>query len=116
MTIAALEIDGEPAQLRVAPGTATALAEALHAADQDGRAVAPVGGGDAARPRQCRPAGWTWCSRRRGLNRVVEYEPADLTVTVEAGMRLADLQRLLGEQGQFLALDPPAQPTRRWAA
>jgi glycolate oxidase FAD binding subunit len=42
-----------------------------------------------------------------GLNRVVEYEPADLTVTVEAGTRFAELQRILGEQGQFLALDPP---------
>jgi glycolate oxidase FAD binding subunit len=42
------------------------------------------------------------------LNRVVEYEPADLTVTVEAGMPFAELQRVLGEQGQFLALDPPA--------
>jgi len=43
------------------------------------------------------------------LNRVVEYEPADLTVTVEAGMRFAELQRTLGEQGQFLALDPPVE-------
>ena len=45
-----------------------------------------------------------------GLNRVVEYEPADLTVTVEAGMRFSDLQALLAEQGQFLALDPAAEP------
>ena len=44
-----------------------------------------------------------------GLNRIVEYEPADLTVTVEAGMRFAELQRILGEQGQFLALDPPLE-------
>ncbi|HEX8966557.1 MAG TPA: FAD-binding oxidoreductase, partial [Chloroflexota bacterium] len=44
-----------------------------------------------------------------GLGRVVEYEPADLTVTVEAGMRFSQLQDLLGEQGQFLALDPPLQ-------
>jgi len=43
------------------------------------------------------------------LSRVVEYEPADLTVTVEAGMRFAELQRVLGEQGQFLALDPPLE-------
>jgi glycolate oxidase FAD binding subunit len=37
---------------------------------------------------------------------VIEYEPADLTVTVEAGLRFSELQRLLAEQGQFLALDP----------
>lgn len=41
------------------------------------------------------------------LNRVVEYEPADLTVTVEAGIRLAALQTELAEHRQFLPLDPP---------
>ncbi len=40
------------------------------------------------------------------LNRVVEYEPADLTVTVEAGIRLADLQAELAQHRQFLPLDP----------
>ncbi len=41
------------------------------------------------------------------LNSVVEYEPADLTVTVEAGIRLADLQKELAKHRQFLALNPP---------
>ena len=41
------------------------------------------------------------------LNSVVEYEPADLTVTVEAGIRLADLQAELARHRQFLALNPP---------
>jgi len=41
------------------------------------------------------------------LNRVLEYEPADLVVTVEAGMRVGELQRVLGERGQCLPLDPP---------
>ncbi len=41
------------------------------------------------------------------MDRVVAYEPADLTVTVQAGIRLADLQTLLRAQGQFLPLDPP---------
>ncbi len=40
------------------------------------------------------------------LNGMVEYEPADLTVTVQAGMRLANLQMQLGENAQFLPLDP----------
>ena len=34
-----------------------------------------------------------------------------MTTTVQAGQRLADLQRTLGAQGQFLALDPPAAAT-----
>lgn len=41
------------------------------------------------------------------LNSVVEYEPADLTVTVEAGIRLVDLQTELAKHSQYLALDPP---------
>ena len=41
------------------------------------------------------------------LNSVVEYEPADLTVTVEAGIRLADLQKELAKHRQFLAMNPP---------
>ena len=41
------------------------------------------------------------------LNGVVEYEPADLTVTVKAGIRLAALQSVLAQHQQYLALDPP---------
>ena len=38
---------------------------------------------------------------------VIDHEPADLTVTVGAGMRVADLARVLERAGQFLPLDPP---------
>jgi glycolate oxidase FAD binding subunit len=40
------------------------------------------------------------------LNRLIEHAVGDLTVTVEAGMRLAELQATLAQAGQFLALDP----------
>ena len=43
----------------------------------------------------------------RALDRVVRYEPADMTVTVEAGIRLQSLQERLATSGQFLPLDPP---------
>ncbi len=42
----------------------------------------------------------------RGLSRVVEYVPDDLTVTVEAGMTLGALQAELGAHGQHLPIDP----------
>jgi glycolate oxidase FAD binding subunit len=45
------------------------------------------------------------------LNHILEYEPANLTVTVEAGMTLGALQKALAEHQQFLPLDPP-QPSR----
>ena len=50
------------------------------------------------------------------LNSVVEYEPADLTVTVEAGIRLTALQAELAKHRQFLPLDPPFADrcTLRW--
>jgi glycolate oxidase FAD binding subunit len=47
----------------------------------------------------------------RGLNRVLEHEPGDLTAIVEAGLRLAELQAFLAPHGQMLALDPPGDPT-----
>jgi glycolate oxidase FAD binding subunit len=45
------------------------------------------------------------------LQRQLAYEPADMTTTVQAGMRLAELQQVLGQHGQCLALDPPAAAT-----
>ena len=44
-----------------------------------------------------------------GLNRLLEHNPADMTAAVQAGIPLAELQRRLGESGQWLALDPPTK-------
>ena len=41
------------------------------------------------------------------LNRLRAYEPADLTVSVESGMRYKELSRVLAEHNQFLPLNPP---------
>src|SRR5688500_19256203 len=38
---------------------------------------------------------------------VVAHVPADLTVTVAAGTRFADVRAALAQAGQFLPLDPP---------
>src|SRR5207253_11403716 len=40
----------------------------------------------------------------RGLNRVLAHEHGDLTVTVEAGARIADVNRTLEQRGQWLPL------------
>ncbi len=40
------------------------------------------------------------------LNQVIEHAVGDLTVTVEAGTKFADLQAVLAKSGQFLPLDP----------
>ena len=41
------------------------------------------------------------------LNQVIEHCVGDLTVTVQAGVKYQDLQAVLAEKGQFLAIDPP---------
>lgn len=41
------------------------------------------------------------------LNRVLQYDPRDLTISVEAGMPYRELSRILAEQRQMVPLDPP---------
>ncbi len=41
------------------------------------------------------------------MTRLIEYEPRDLTISVEAGMPWADLERTLAEHRQMIPLDPP---------
>ena len=47
----------------------------------------------------------------KSLSRITEYVPADLTVHVEAGVTLEQLQHTLLENNQFLPLDPWNGPT-----
>jgi glycolate oxidase FAD binding subunit len=42
---------------------------------------------------------------------ILEHDPGDLTCTVEAGVRLSELQAVLAAAGQRLSLDPPGDPT-----
>ena len=41
------------------------------------------------------------------LNRVLQYEPRDLTISVEAGITYRELSRTLAEHRQMIPLDPP---------
>ena len=44
------------------------------------------------------------------LNSILHYEPSDMTVHVGAGMRVADLQSVVAEHGQRLAIDAARIP------
>ena len=48
----------------------------------------------------------TTISTRR-MTRVLQYEPRDLTISVEAGVRYSELTRLLAADGLMIPLDPP---------
>jgi glycolate oxidase FAD binding subunit len=89
----------------VEPADERQTASVLRCANQAGLAVIPCGGGtklDWGNPP--RKADVILSLRRQ--NQVIEHAWADLTVTVEAGCTIAQLQRTLAEHGQRLAVDP----------
>ncbi len=96
----------------VEPTNENEVAAILAFADAEGLKVVIRGGGTQlglGTP----PTGADILLSTRGLARLVEHEPGDMTATVEAGMTLADFQAALGKAGQWLALDPalPADAT-----
>jgi len=44
----------------------------------------------------------------RGYTGVVDYEPSELVITARCGTPLAEIEKLLARNGQFLAFEPPA--------
>lgn len=89
----------------VEPADEKETAAILRNANETGQAVIPTGGGtklDWGNPP--RKADVLLSMRRQ--NQVIEHAWADLTVTVEAGCTIAELQRKLAEHGQRLAIDP----------
>ncbi len=91
---------------QVAAGDAKELSEVLRDCGETQRTV-EIGGGFSKRTGggEVCPADVTLSTRN--LGRLIAYEPRDLTVSVEAGMRYSDLRRTLAENNQFLPLDPP---------
>jgi glycolate oxidase FAD binding subunit len=94
----------------IEPGSPEEASQVLAWATGEGLKVVPCG----ARTKLDRGAAPAACDVLLDLgrlNRVTEHASGDLTVTVQAGVRLADLQRQLAEAGQFLAVDPPVPGT-----
>ena len=87
------------------PADVAACAAALAEASRERRTVRVVGGGTKSYLGDTRPTDLTL--ETSALAGIVDHVPADLTVTAGAGTRMADLQRALGDHGQFLPLDPP---------
>jgi glycolate oxidase FAD binding subunit len=102
-----LAVDGLLPPLWCEPGSPEELAAVLELASRSGAAIIPRGGGTRM-SLGCPPRAADLLLSTRGLNLVVEYEPADLTVTVQAGLGLSELQERLNAEGQFRALDPPS--------
>ena len=105
--IADYTFDGYVPKAVVLPASVQEVQDVLRFASKKALSVIPAGAGTKLGignlPQEVDIVLATIC-----LNSVVEYEPADLTVTVEAGIRLADLQAELAQHRQFLPLDPPS--------
>ena len=87
------------------PADATECAELLAAAARERRTVRILGSNTKAYVGDVVATDIEIGTSR--LGGVIDHEPADLTVTVGAGMRIAELAQVLERAGQFLPLDPP---------
>ena len=98
-------IDGVSPRFIVEPATPSEVGRVLAVASTAGQRLVPRGGGT--------KLGWgnppqavDGVLSLRRLDRVLEHAAGDMTVTVEAGCTIAELQQSVAEHGQRLALDP----------
>ena len=102
---AAVAVDGKVPSAVVYPPTAELVAEVLHLASEHDLAVIPFRNGtklSMGNP----PRRYDLALSLKELNQVWHYEPADLTISVEPGMKFGDLQNFVGRHGLWLPLDP----------
>jgi glycolate oxidase FAD binding subunit len=97
--------DGVAPSVVVAPASVEDVSRCLAEAARRGLGVTPAGAGSRL--------DWGALPRRldvvlalHRLDGVLAHEPADLTLSVQAGARLEDLDARLRPHGQFLPLDP----------
>ncbi|HTU00551.1 MAG TPA: FAD-binding oxidoreductase [Candidatus Sulfotelmatobacter sp.] len=108
--VEAYAVDGRPPRVAAFPGTVDQLSAVLAVCHGARAAVTPWGGGTSM-GLGAPPNRLDVVLGMQRLTGILEYEPADMTSTVQAGITLADYQAALGKDRQFLALDPP-QPDR----
>lgn len=90
----------------VTPRSADELADVLRDAAEKRRTINTIGSGTKRlMGGPALPAKVTLCTA--GLKRIVDWEPNDLTISVETGHPFSELQETLARRGQTIALDPP---------
>ncbi len=99
-------IDGQMPSVAIRARSLTDLEQALARAAARDLSAIPVGGRtmlELGMP----PSRYDVALDLSEMREVVDYEPDDFTITVQAGMPLAALQRALASNGQLLPLDHP---------
>ncbi|MGH2394810.1 MAG: FAD-binding oxidoreductase, partial [Candidatus Limnocylindria bacterium] len=102
----AVAVDNRVPRWVVRPASAEQVAAVLAVAAEVGLAVAPRGSG-AMQELGGSPERLDLVLDTRGLARVLEYKPDDLTVSVEAGLAAGALAARLAPHRQQLPVDPP---------
>ncbi|QEH36690.1 putative FAD-linked oxidoreductase [Aquisphaera giovannonii] len=98
--------DGRHASARLRPGSVADLCSAVRDGVRSGMALYPQGGAtaiDYGGP----PARPGVLIDTRGLDRVIDYPHADMTITVEAGITAAELATVLAAKDQRLLVEVP---------
>jgi len=104
------KIDGLRPALLAMPGSGAEAALCLRICSRFGARVVPAGS-----------MTWLECGNPvrsvdvvlslSRMGRVVDYNPADLTIRAEAGIAMSDLDRITKQEKQWLPLDAPGQGT-----
>jgi glycolate oxidase FAD binding subunit len=104
--LSARQVNGKHPSAVVQPAEVAQVAEIIRFAAAEKLAVIPCGGctklGIGALPER-----YDIALDLSRMNRVLAYDPRDLTLGVEPGVRIEDLLRVLAEQNQFLPLAVP---------
>ncbi len=92
------------ASIVVEPQAETELAALVAKCERDHISLAPVGAARTLAIIRKSPVGVAVSLTR--MSRLVAYDPDDMTLVCEAGMRLAEIARRTSEHGQRLPMDP----------
>jgi len=103
--LAAAAVEGVPPRWLVRPGSLDEVGRVMALASAEGLAVAPRGSGSAL-DLGAPPSRLDLVLDLSRLTGILDYVPADMVATVQAGVTLDLLARELGKHGQMLALDP----------
>ncbi len=93
-----------PLTKTLTPADQAAVAEAVRVAGEEKTAVYALGGGTGLDYGALPTLPGVGLSLEK-LNRLIEYQPDDLMITVEAGMTMAELSKILVKKRQRLPLD-----------
>ncbi len=98
----------EPERIVALPHDINELSEMLKLAEDERWRVIPAGAGTWLTVGN-RPVQFHLVVSTSKMNRVLEYEPADLTATVQAGCALTEFNQQAAKHRQFIPLDPFGQ-------